>query len=547
METLHQTRVSDKLGTGSESSIGSAPYHTPDTSSPGASPYASAFSTYSSPRTSSDSVELIRQALSKFNCAHRPSPLLVETGSTMVKDEVASAADDLTSTNALTDGLTRTATVAANSHRLATESPYEGCFSDSAGSPASARDFLTSPSLFDDCDFEFDNDSLSNLPLFGGPSFDSQVYTAGQTSHTDSLGSEASQPADMGTEQSKPVSPLFPLEESKVDSRSEAHLPDQVYGQDALAHLEQSGLSCYTLASAGQASTDQARTEVLENQKLFGDAIFQAGSLATDNFASSYGGQDETGQAAVKVEDSHDERLGLSMTAWPSSQRSLGTLAAAFDRLAGAHRDSGSPGEMPSNLVPYYSSEDLVASSESTLAMAMPAKVSPVAPAPSIPLLADAPAHTTAAPVASIKSEDNGQALESDQAADVAGQRSKSGPVRPKRKRVHQEKSRVAKRPAASTTTPATPDAASGDKHKRFQCNVCFKWFDRAFNLKTHMFTHEDPDTRSKNYICPDDNCSKAFARKHDMKRHFNTVHLKIVKRTSRKPSAHTARDDDLG
>ncbi|PWN54155.1 hypothetical protein IE53DRAFT_305203, partial [Violaceomyces palustris] len=58
----------------------------------------------------------------------------------------------------------------------------------------------------------------------------------------------------------------------------------------------------------------------------------------------------------------------------------------------------------------------------------------------------------------------------------------------------------------------------------------CNKPFERHFNLKTHMLTHEDPENRQKNFICPLESCSKAFARKHDRDRHHKTVHLKTPK-----------------
>ena len=47
--------------------------------------------------------------------------------------------------------------------------------------------------------------------------------------------------------------------------------------------------------------------------------------------------------------------------------------------------------------------------------------------------------------------------------------------------------------------------------------------FARAFNLKTHMATH-DPN-RLKPHICPHMNCARSFSRKHDLGRHLTSIH----------------------
>ncbi|CAD6885217.1 unnamed protein product [Tilletia controversa] len=71
---------------------------------------------------------------------------------------------------------------------------------------------------------------------------------------------------------------------------------------------------------------------------------------------------------------------------------------------------------------------------------------------------------------------------------------------------------------------------------RAFQCNVCQKQFDRAFNLRTHADTHKSVAEREKGkrFICPynkgeADECGKPFARKHDCIRHWKTVHGKAV------------------
>ncbi|KAI0702434.1 hypothetical protein BC835DRAFT_1211974, partial [Cytidiella melzeri] len=47
--------------------------------------------------------------------------------------------------------------------------------------------------------------------------------------------------------------------------------------------------------------------------------------------------------------------------------------------------------------------------------------------------------------------------------------------------------------------------------------------FARAFNLKTHIQTH-DPN-RSKPYACQHKSCGRAFSRKHDLTRHLISIH----------------------
>ena len=47
--------------------------------------------------------------------------------------------------------------------------------------------------------------------------------------------------------------------------------------------------------------------------------------------------------------------------------------------------------------------------------------------------------------------------------------------------------------------------------------------FARAFNLKTHMATH-DP-SRVKNFVCVHSGCGRSFSRKHDLGRHLVSIH----------------------
>jgi len=47
--------------------------------------------------------------------------------------------------------------------------------------------------------------------------------------------------------------------------------------------------------------------------------------------------------------------------------------------------------------------------------------------------------------------------------------------------------------------------------------------FARAYNLKTHMATH-DPN-RLKPHVCPHRSCARSFSRKHDLGRHLVSIH----------------------
>ncbi|KZT51442.1 hypothetical protein CALCODRAFT_416082, partial [Calocera cornea HHB12733] len=53
---------------------------------------------------------------------------------------------------------------------------------------------------------------------------------------------------------------------------------------------------------------------------------------------------------------------------------------------------------------------------------------------------------------------------------------------------------------------------------KKHLCPHCPRAFARAYNLKTHIATH-DPQ-RPKPYKCPYASCGRGFSRKHDLGRH---------------------------
>lgn len=59
-------------------------------------------------------------------------------------------------------------------------------------------------------------------------------------------------------------------------------------------------------------------------------------------------------------------------------------------------------------------------------------------------------------------------------------------------------------------------------ENANFHCGQCDKVFQRSYNLKAHMDTH-DPN-RSKPHPCPHDGCSHAFHRRTDLVRHERCV-----------------------
>ncbi|WFC97769.1 hypothetical protein MYAM1_000488 [Malassezia yamatoensis] len=71
--------------------------------------------------------------------------------------------------------------------------------------------------------------------------------------------------------------------------------------------------------------------------------------------------------------------------------------------------------------------------------------------------------------------------------------------------------------------------ALDSQGQKRFQCPKCSRAFARAYNLNTHLSTHDPDPSRSKPFLCPYKSCKseggRAFSRKHDLQRHVASVH----------------------
>lgn len=73
-----------------------------------------------------------------------------------------------------------------------------------------------------------------------------------------------------------------------------------------------------------------------------------------------------------------------------------------------------------------------------------------------------------------------------------------------------------------------TKDGPQGTR-RRFQCPQCPRAFARAYNLHTHISTHDPDPHRSKPFPCPYPSCKldggRSFSRKHDLQRHVASVH----------------------
>lgn len=79
----------------------------------------------------------------------------------------------------------------------------------------------------------------------------------------------------------------------------------------------------------------------------------------------------------------------------------------------------------------------------------------------------------------------------------------------------------------ASSASPAARPRSG--PVKRFPCPKCDKAFARAYNLNTHMSTHDPDPNRAKPFACPYPSCKseggRSFSRKHDLQRHVASIH----------------------
>ncbi|KAG6910574.1 hypothetical protein DXG01_009525 [Tephrocybe rancida] len=77
--------------------------------------------------------------------------------------------------------------------------------------------------------------------------------------------------------------------------------------------------------------------------------------------------------------------------------------------------------------------------------------------------------------------------------------------------------------PSRISSSAIIPAQEKGDPRKKYKCQNCPRAFARAYNLKTHMATH-DPN-RLKPHVCPHPSCGRSFSRKHDLGRHLVSIH----------------------
>ncbi|KAF7339965.1 MED6-domain-containing protein [Mycena venus] len=81
---------------------------------------------------------------------------------------------------------------------------------------------------------------------------------------------------------------------------------------------------------------------------------------------------------------------------------------------------------------------------------------------------------------------------------------------------------------------PEEEDYKGGDARKKYKCS---RVSARAYNLKTHMATH-DPN-RLKPHVCPHRSCGRSFSRKHDLGRHLISIHRDESQREESVCSSH--------
>lgn len=318
------------------------------------------------------------------------------------------------------------------------------CYSDSVGSPDSERDFLTSPSMFDDADFEFDADTLANnFPLFGDHSY---------------------------------------------EDASDAHADDSV-------NAFTSNFENVKLESAEESESQQTEMDLAASQSTVMPS-----------------------QSQVKTEDDTTYDSPSTLEAAFKTEADLTKLEPKYEQDLWTVND----------LQPYFDDEETKAAMLSTLANAFGSSFSE----PSKQAMPTAPASDSV-------QYQRDQQQQQQQASQV-------GPIRGSRANRERRSSPTKVPTATSASASPAPFIDPVTKAKSWQCTECGKWFDRAYNLKTHRYTHENPETRARPFVCPEVECQKQFARKHDMQRHFENVH-RGESRRAKAGSNKRSRADDLG
>ncbi|KAK7538156.1 uncharacterized protein J3D65DRAFT_621159 [Phyllosticta citribraziliensis] len=81
-------------------------------------------------------------------------------------------------------------------------------------------------------------------------------------------------------------------------------------------------------------------------------------------------------------------------------------------------------------------------------------------------------------------------------------------------------------------------------ENAKYECDLCGKLFQRLYNHKSHMETH-DPK-RAFPHICEAKGCERKFVRRTDLVRHEQSVHIKARNHKCMACGAHFARKDTL-
>ncbi|KAI7879249.1 hypothetical protein K492DRAFT_208389 [Lichtheimia hyalospora FSU 10163] len=74
----------------------------------------------------------------------------------------------------------------------------------------------------------------------------------------------------------------------------------------------------------------------------------------------------------------------------------------------------------------------------------------------------------------------------------------------------------------STLSCPTTDNTPSCDVKRRYQCDICHKWFSRPTALRTHTYIH----TGEKPFECSITGCGRRFAVVSNLRRHYR-VHFK--------------------